>query len=87
MTGVGQRRWDHELPVVKDLTDKAFANDVYVQWARQQVQAQSEPDSSSLFLAGMVLGWSFVQFLMIAGQLPGGLTRTNFILAERAVRT
>jgi hypothetical protein len=84
--GASANGWWIMNPGQKDLTDKAFANDVYVQWARQQVQAQgANPDSSSLFSAGIVLGWSFVQFLMIAGQLPGGLTRTNFILAERAV--
>jgi hypothetical protein len=73
-------------PGAKDLTDPAFANDVYVQWARQQVQAQgSNPDSSSLFSAGIVLGWTFAQAVMIADQLPGGLTRSNFTLAQRAM--
>ena len=43
------------------------------------------PTRSSLFSAGIILGWSFVQFVDIAGQLPGGLTRTNLTVAQRAV--
>jgi branched-chain amino acid transport system substrate-binding protein len=72
----------------KDLTDKAYASDPYVQWARQQIQAGgTNPDGSSLLSQGIILGWSFVQFLDVAGQLPGGLTRTNFTLAQRAIDT
>jgi hypothetical protein len=34
---------------------------------------------------GFNYGWPMVQFLQIAGQLDGGLTRTNLILAQRAI--
>jgi branched-chain amino acid transport system substrate-binding protein len=84
--GSAANQWWIMNPGQKDLTDKAFADDVYVKWAREQVQAQgANPDTSSLFSAGIILGWSFVQFLDIGGQLPGGLTRTNFTLAQRAI--
>jgi ABC-type branched-subunit amino acid transport system substrate-binding protein len=84
--GSAANDWWIMNPGAKDLTDKAFADDVYVKWAREQVQAQgSNPDTSSLFSAGIILGWSFVQFLDVAGQLPGGLNRTNFTIAQRAI--
>ena len=84
--GAAANNWWIMNPGQKDLTDKAFANDVYVKWAREAVQAQgANPDTSSLFSAGIVLGWSFVQFVDIASQLPGGLTRTNLTIAQRAV--
>jgi branched-chain amino acid transport system substrate-binding protein len=84
--GAAANNWWIMNPGAKDLTDPAFANDVYVKWAREQVQGQgSNPDSSSLFSAGIILGWSFTQMAIIAGQLPGGLNRTNFTLAQRAM--
>jgi len=70
----------------KDLTDSRFQSDPYIQWARGQLQAAGiSPDSSSLLSGGLILGWTFAQSVMIADQLPGGLTRTNFILAQRAI--
>ena len=33
----------------------------------------------------MIYGWAWVQILQIAGQLPGGLTRTNLVLALRSI--
>jgi hypothetical protein len=32
----------------------------------------------------MIYGWTLAQAYQIAGQLPGGLTRSNFILAIRS---
>jgi hypothetical protein len=32
-----------------------------------------------------MLGWSLAQALMIAGDMPGGLNRTNFIIAQRGI--
>jgi branched-chain amino acid transport system substrate-binding protein len=70
----------------KDLTDKAFQSDSYVIWVRQQLQAAGlDPNSSSLLSGGAILGWTFVQSLLIADQLPGGLTRSNLILAQRSM--
>jgi hypothetical protein len=84
--GAAANNWWITNPGQKDLTDAAFANDVFVKWAREQVQGQgSNPDSSSLFSAGIVLGWSFTQMAIIAGQLPGGLNRTNFTVVQRAI--
>jgi hypothetical protein len=70
----------------KDLTDKAFAEDAYVKWARQQLQAAGiAPDVSSLLSGGLTLGWVFVQSVMVADELPGGLTRSNLVLAQRSL--
>jgi branched-chain amino acid transport system substrate-binding protein len=70
----------------KDLTGQRFQSDAYVQWARNLLQtAGIDPNSSSLLSGGFGLGWTFVQSVLIADQLPGGLTRTNFILAQRSM--
>jgi hypothetical protein len=34
---------------------------------------------------GMIYGWAWVQIFQIAGQLDGGLTRTNLMLALRSI--
>jgi ABC-type branched-subunit amino acid transport system substrate-binding protein len=70
----------------KDLTGSRFQSDPYVQWVRNLLQgAGIDVNSSSLFTGGVILSWTFVQSAIIAGQLPGGLTRTNFILAQRSL--
>jgi branched-chain amino acid transport system substrate-binding protein len=84
--GSAANGWWIVNPGSKDLTDPAFANDSFVQWARQTVQAGgTSPNASGLISPGIALGWSFTQALLIADDLPGGLTRTNFILAERGI--
>jgi ABC-type branched-subunit amino acid transport system substrate-binding protein len=70
----------------KDLTDPTFQDDAFVKWAREQLQKAGSPaETSSLLSGGITLGWIYSQTAMIAGQLPGGLTRTNFTLAERSM--
>ncbi len=70
----------------KDLTDARFASDPYIVWARKQIQDGGvDPNSSSLLSGGVALGWLFSQAVMIADELPGGLNRTNLILAQRAI--
>jgi branched-chain amino acid transport system substrate-binding protein len=84
--GASANGWWIVNPGQKDLTDAAFQSDPYIQWAKQTLQAAgTPPNASSLLSAGLVLGWSFSQFLMIADELPGGLNRTNFVLAQRAI--
>ena len=43
------------------------------------------PDSTSSLGAGMAYGWPMVQTLAIAGQLDGGLTRANLLVAHRSI--
>jgi hypothetical protein len=73
-------------PGAKDIKDPTQASDPYVKWARELLQgAGINPDSSGSLSMGFGYGWPMVQFLQIAGQLPGGLNRTNFVLAQRAI--
>jgi hypothetical protein len=84
--GMAAEGWWIANPGAKDLTDAAFKDEAYIKWARELLQSKgTNPDTSSLFSAGIILGWTFSQALMVAGQLPGGLTRTNFVLAQEAM--
>ncbi len=70
----------------KDLTDPRFADDAFIKWSRELlIEGGINPNTSSLYSGGMILGWVFAQAIMIADELPGGLTRTNFVLAQRAI--
>jgi hypothetical protein len=84
--GMAANGWWIANPGAKDLTDQAFKDDVIVRWARELLgQKGVNPDTSSLYSAGIILGWTFSQLLMIAGQFPGGLNRTNFALAQQVM--
>ena len=57
---------------LKDLTDPAFQDDAFVEWARDLLEKAGTPaETSSILTGGVGLGWAFTQFAMIAGQLPG----------------
>ncbi len=71
---------------VKDFNNSEFDDDPWVVWARQQLTAAGEDyHSSSNLTFGAWLGWQISQALLVAGELPGGLTRTNLALAWRAM--
>ena len=70
----------------KDLNLPAYDDDPFVQWARQVVDdAGYDHKSSASFGSGMFYFWGIAQGLKIGGELDGGLTRTNFIAALRAL--
>ena len=87
--GSAANGWWIVNPASKDLTDKALQqDDPYVKWARELLQAAGHRPrhAPSLFSAGFILRLVVRAVrCMIAGQLPGGLTRTNLIVAQRAV--
>jgi hypothetical protein len=84
--GAAANNWWIVNSGTKDLTDNAFRDDVYITWAREQLEAAGvSPDSSSLLSGGLILGWALVQSILVADELPGGLTRTNFVVAQRAL--
>jgi branched-chain amino acid transport system substrate-binding protein len=68
----------------KDFNDKTRADDPWIAFARDLLQKAGHPseDSSSLG-GGFQYGWPVVQALMIAADLPGGLSRPNFMIAAR----
>ena len=70
----------------KDIRDPAQQSDPTVVWARQVLSQEGyNPDEAAELGLGMIYGWAWAQVLQIAGQLPGGLTRANTLLAARAL--
>jgi len=70
----------------KDFNDDTLADDVYVTWAREQLEAAGFPSEGSSQLGnGFYYGWPVLQTLKIAAELPGGLSRPNFLLAARTM--
>ena len=53
----------------------------------EQIEAAGLDSNVSLYATGFgQFGWAHVQALQIAAELDGGLTRTNFMIAQRALR-
>jgi len=70
----------------KDINDKSRASDPFIAWSRETLIAKGiDPNSSSTLGSGVYFAWAWVQALQIAGQLDGGLTRSNLALASHAM--
>jgi branched-chain amino acid transport system substrate-binding protein len=83
--GMAGDGWWMASPGMKDLEDPSLQDDPFIKWAREQYQAQGiDPKASANLGVGLNYGWPFVQTLAIAGDLDGGLTRSNYILALRS---
>ncbi len=71
---------------IKDTTDPQYLDDPYIAWVNEQVEAAGLDSSVSLTGDGFgVRGWGMVQAMLVAAELDGGMTRTNFILALRSM--
>ncbi len=69
---------------VKDSTDPQWADDSYVSWVNATLDEYGY--DSSVSVAGQGFGeraWAMTQAMLIAAELPGGLNRTNLMLAIR----
>jgi hypothetical protein len=70
----------------RDINSPAEDQTAWIVFAREQLKAQGlDPKLSATLGFGMAMGWGFTQALKIAGELDGGLTRANFIVALRAL--
>lgn len=70
----------------KDLISPAFESDPYIQYARKELaDGGFDYKASGSFGSGYTFGWPVFQALQIGADLPGGLTRSNLILALRAM--
>jgi branched-chain amino acid transport system substrate-binding protein len=69
---------------LKDVLVAAYDDDAFVVAARQMI-ADAGYKLSPSFNLGLYYGWTIAQGLQIAGQLDGGLTRSNLILALRSI--
>ncbi|MGD9750612.1 MAG: ABC transporter substrate-binding protein [Acidimicrobiia bacterium] len=69
----------------KDIVTAAGQGDAFSKWAIDFLaEAGHDAKLSSNFGNGFYQAWMLSQTLQIAGELDGGLTRTNFITAMRA---
>ena len=72
---------------VKATTDAALADDPYIAFVNSELQAAGYDSGVSLYGSGFAMfGWTWVETLRIAAELPGGLTRSNFLLAARGMQ-
>ena len=70
----------------KDVRDPNQLSDPTVVWAREVLTAHGDdPDAAVELGLGVLYGWAWAQVIQIAGQLDGGLTRANTILAARSL--
>jgi branched-chain amino acid transport system substrate-binding protein len=78
--------WYNFSPGLKDMTDPTFASDPYAQWLADQMRSKGiNPTVSTYSSAGVNYVFPVIQALAIAGQLPGGVNRTNVQLALRSI--
>jgi len=69
-----------------DIRDQGMQNDAFVKFARDTLKAHNyDPDAAGDYNGGLRDGWALAQALQVAGDLPGGLTRANFVLAVRTM--
>ncbi len=71
---------------VKVNSDPAFAADPYVAFVNTELDARGLDSGNSLHGSGFgAFGWAHVEALRIAAELPGGLSRSNLLLALRGL--
>ena len=69
-----------------DIRDQNQQDDAFVEFARDTLEAHNyAPDAAGDYNGGLRDGWMLAQVLQVAGDLPGGLTRANFVLAARTM--
>ncbi len=69
----------------KDSTDPKFIDEPFIAFANSNLEAAGLDPAVSLYATGYTYGYPYGEALRIAAELPGGLNRTNFILAVRAI--
>ncbi|MPY93182.1 MAG: ABC transporter substrate-binding protein [Acidimicrobiia bacterium] len=69
----------------KDLASPAFDGDPWVEAARGWLSDAGHDYEEPIMSLGMSYAWTLHQGLMIGGALPGGLTRSNLMIALRTM--
>lgn len=71
----------------KDSAERPNGSDPFISWMNDEIASVGLDPSISLYATGFgQFGWTYVQALQIAAELDGGLSRTNFMVALRALR-
>jgi len=69
-----------------DMNAEASGSDPYVQFARELLSKNGiDYKTSGSYGSGFIFAFPFIQSMRIAAELPGGITRTNFLLALRTL--
>lgn len=71
----------------KDTADPAWAEDPFVQLVREQLEGAGLDPDKSQYGNGWFFAWANVEAMNSADALPGGLSRTNLMLATRQMNT
>lgn len=71
---------------LKDADRPGYEDDAYLSFVRDELDKAGFDPTVGLYRAGFALfGWTHVEALRIAAELDGGLTRSNLVLATRAL--
>jgi branched-chain amino acid transport system substrate-binding protein len=70
---------------IKDIVSAAYDSDPWIVEARKFMAAAGYDYKSPIYNLGMYYSWALAQGFQIAGQLDGGLSRSNLILALRSM--
>ncbi|MDG2111015.1 MAG: ABC transporter substrate-binding protein [Actinomycetota bacterium] len=69
----------------KDTTDPKYTSEPFIAWLNDHLTENGLDPAISLLGTGYMFAYPQVEALRIAVALPGGLTRTNFMLAVRSL--
>ncbi|HCB36916.1 MAG TPA: hypothetical protein DEP66_01505 [Acidimicrobiaceae bacterium] len=70
---------------LKDTTDPGYIDEPFIRFIRESLAENDLDPGISLTGAGYNFAYPYGEALRVAAELPGGLTRTNFMLAVRAI--
>lgn len=70
---------------LKDAAEPQFVDEPFIQFIGSNLEAAGVDPAASLYADGYTYGYPYGEALRIAADLPGGLSRTNFILAVRSL--
>ncbi len=69
----------------RDATDPRHADEPFIKFLNKNLEDAGLDSGNSLHATGYLFGYLYVEALRIAAELPGGITRTNLILATRSL--
>ena len=69
----------------KDTTDPKHIDEPFIKFVNENLAAGGLDPAISLYGIGYAYGYPHAEAMRVAAELPGGLTRTNFILAVRNI--
>ncbi|MEM9565980.1 MAG: ABC transporter substrate-binding protein [Actinomycetota bacterium] len=84
--GAAASGWNIVGGGIKATTDPRFAEEPFIAFTNQTLSAAGLDPAVGFYGTGFATyGWAHVEAMRIASELEGGLTRSNLILAQRAM--